>query len=447
MNENIKALIAEAEEKRKEIESILSGKEQTAEQIQRATELDTRIDEIKEHIQASRKLSEKAAEYDRWLNQPTNPLPHEGAAKVLGEGTPSGNVGIDHEGNPFYIDGEPLMDEKKIALIQSKEYGAEWNRYIRSKGAIVGKALAEGADDSGGFLTPEAVLAELIQKKPTPSRLGDMVRTIPTSRDSLTVARVKYTTDDIYTTGIRVQPTGEVPASATASRVNFPDSTGGNQFGALRFQVYTQMMTLPVSNDMLEDAVFPINSWISDMFRQTVMLYKENMILNGLGGAQPQGILLNPNGADQPATVAMGNPITADGVLDVGLELPEQYEDNAGYIFNKTSTFRSIRKLKDSEGRYLFGTGMQDSGMAQGRTKEIGGYPYTFCAFAPSLGANNYPVIFGDPQAYYWIQRVDLSIQILREIQAQTNQTVVLARLRVGGGVAQPWMLKIGQQA
>jgi HK97 family phage major capsid protein len=450
MNEQWKALVSRAEEKHGELNALLAkGANITAEDLSKADTLSTEINEIKSTIQRTQALTEKAAENHSWLNQAVTPMIHDGA-KLVGSGTPAGAVEMDRKsGDLFFIDGEPLLDRAKIEVLRSPEYKAAFKAYLRTGrlSPSEAKALSEGADDQGGYLAPEDMLARLIEKRPTPTRLGDMVTTVPCSRDALTIPRVKYTGDDLYTTGIRVQVTGEVPASATSSRVNFPDATGNNQFGALRFQVYTQTMSLALSNDMIEDAVFPVNSWVGDKFRQTVDLYKDNMILNGLGGNQPSGILLNPGGTDQPAVVAMGDPITGDGLMDVSLSLPEQYEDAARYVFNKTNTYRTIRKLKDGDGRYLFGSGLQDSGLATGRPTDLAGYPFTFSGFAPNTGTGKYPVIFGNLGGYYWIQRVDLVITVLREILAQTNQILVMARLRVGGGVAEPWMFEIGHQA
>jgi len=448
-----KSLIAQAEDLRGNLSAIVAkGENATAEELAKAIEYSDAITEIKGRIQSIRELSEKAQEYDAWLNVPeTNAGVHPGGATLLGDGRASGGAtvgrGADGKSALFSLDGECLISEKELQVRKDPAYKAAYMQYIRSGGRVESKALAEGSDASGGYWVPEEMLERIIEKKPTPTRLGDLVQSLPTSRDALTIPKVKYTTDDLYSTGIRVIAAGEVPANSTAVNVNFPDTTGNNQFAAERFQVYTQMMAQPVSNDMLEDALFPVNSWMADKFRETILLYKDNMILNGLGVNQPTGILLNPGGANQPAVVAMGNPITGDGALSVSLSLPEQYEEGARYIFNKTSTYKTLRLLKDGNSRYLFGEGYQDSGMAPGRAKELGGYPYIFSGFAPNVGANAYPILFGDPSGYIWVDRVGVSIQVLREISALTNQTVILARFRVGGGLAEDWKFKIGQQA
>jgi HK97 family phage major capsid protein len=173
----------------------------------------------------------------------------------------------------------------------------------------------------------------------------------------------------------------------------------------------------------------------------------DNMILNGTGLGQPSGILLNP-GADnsQPAVVNSGdaNTLTADGLISLGFTLPEQYEDGAAFVMNKTSTAATVAKLKDQDNRYLWGYGLQDSGLQvnmRGRT--LLGYDVVLSGFMPNVGTSNYPIIFGDLNGYYLVNRVGFSIQVLRELYAETNQVLILGRLRFGGQVTEPWKLRI----
>jgi HK97 family phage major capsid protein len=65
----------------------------------------------------------------------------------------------------------------------------------------------------------------------------------------------------------------------------------------------------------------------------------------------------------------------------------------------------------------------------------------------PNTGANNYPIIFGDLRGYYLVNRVGFSVQVLRELYAETNQILLLGRVRFGGGVGEEWRIKVGQHA
>jgi HK97 family phage major capsid protein len=269
-----------------------------------------------------------------------------------------------------------------------------------------------------------------------------------TGRDAVILPKINYTADDLYTTGIRATFSGEVPITSTAIRVTEP------AFRQVRIPIYTVMLSMPLTNNMVEDASFPLQTWCEDKFAETIRLLKENMVLNGSGIGQPSGILNNPGGVGQPAVVAMGNPIGADGVVKMAWSVPEQYDDDLAWVFNKTNTGQYLATLKDANNRYLWGTGLQDSGLMVGvegaphvGQRTLQGYPVLFQGFMPNLGANNYPVIFGDLRGYFLIDRIGFSVQVLRELYAETNQILLLGRVRFGGQVCEEYRLRIGQQA
>lgn len=376
-----------------------------------------------------------------------------GAGEVrLEEMVPAGAANIETKptkagGTMFEAyDERPMMDRKTWELIHQPEYKAAFMEYVRKDPKLISastyKVLQEGIDTEGGYLVPEDILAAIIQKVPTPTMVVTKVRQLQTMRDVLVIPRVNYTTDNLYTTGIRATWTGEVPASATSARVTDP------VFGQTRVPVYTAMMSMPVTNDMIEDSAFPLLSWASDKFAETIDLLKDNMILNGSGIGQPSGILVNPGTVGQPTVTVSGQSasLTADSLESVAFALPPQYDNNAGYIFNKLSTAKSIAQMKDGQGRYLWGAGLQDSGMVPGwKDRRLWGYDVTYSEFMPNIGASTYPVIFGDPTGYYLLNRVGFSIQVLRELYAETNQVLMLGRIRFGGQIAEDWKLKILQ--
>lgn len=369
-----------------------------------------------------------------------------GKASLVGMKESGGvEVSADEEAISVSDDSEMLMHVKTWELIRSPEYGRAFKSYLRRglnglQGSEL-KVLQEGSDTQGGFLVPEDILNRVIAKEPTPVSIAGRVTKITTSRDALVIPRVNYTTDNLYTTGIRVTWTGEVPASATAHRVTEP------VFGQLRIPIYTAMLSLPLTNNMVEDSLFPIVSWCSDKFSETIDLLYDNMILNGSGAAQPSGILRSPGGTNEPGTTVSGAAaaLTADGVINLAFALPPQYDKNACFCFNKTSTALAIAKLKDGDGRYLWGAGLQDSGMAvpilKGRL--LLGYDVCLSEFMPNVAASAYPIIFGDLTGYYLVNRIGFSIQVLRELYAETNQILLLGRIRFGGAVAEDWKLRV----
>lgn len=330
-----------------------------------------------------------------------------------------------------------------FAAAATSEYKSAWRKNIsKGWGNLTGSEqaiLQEGLDTAGGYLSPDEMMTRVIQRKPTPTRIAGRVTQVTTSRDALAYPKVNYSTDDLYTTGIRATWTGEIPASSTAHAVTDP------VFGQVRIPIFTAMLSIPVTNDLIEDSMFDLMGWLSGKFAETIDLLKDNMILNGTGVSQPMGILANPGGTNQPGTVVTGSAaaLTGDGLINLTESLPEQYDENAVLVFNKTNTGKAIRLLKDGDGRPLVSYGAGDFGLASGRYKEVNGYPYIWSGFMPNVGANAYPIIFGDLQGYILANRVGFSVQVLRELLAQTNQVLLLGRVRFGGLAAEEWRLKV----
>jgi HK97 family phage major capsid protein len=405
------------------------------------SELETQIKDARAAEELRVKFEQRTA-----ANRPQQP----GRAQL--ENTEkAGDTYLEQKNGSIFVtdEGEHLMDEKTLAAISTYSYKCAFRNYLRKTerhlGATDLKTLQEGVDTQGGYLVPEDNQSRLVMKRPTPTRLQNFVTRIQTSRDALTMPRVVYATDDIYTTGVRAKSTGEVPASATTHRVTEP------VWGSLRIPIYTWMLSMPITRDLIEDAVFPVVGWSMDRFAETIELLYDDKILNGSGIGESQGILYNPGGTDEPASVNIGNSSggpTWAGLTNLAYSMPEQYEDSLRWCFNKTSTAKFLAGLTDGNQRPLWSMGYGDSGMEGGKIqRRLLGYELSLSGFAPNLATNAYPVVFGDFAGYYMAERVGFSVEVLNELYAETNQRLLLGRLRFGGLVAEPWRLKCGKQA
>jgi HK97 family phage major capsid protein len=439
------------EKKAKEQADLLAkGEALTQEDVLKAEALNGDLDKIQGDIEVfakAGKLADAAKAREARLSQPAYQLPHPDGSKTFVAWQPAGETHIEDNrkgGVDIEQVGEGLIGAKAWQAIRQPDYRESFMSYLKAGWGglsnVQQKTLQEGSDTAGGFLVPEDLMNAIVMKKPTPTRILNYVQTFTTSRDALTIPKVNWSTDDLYTTGIKVTWTGEVPASSTTSRVTDP------VFGSVRIPVFTAMLSMPVTNDMLEDSAVALLPWVESRFAETIELTKDDRFLNGTGVGQPAGILLNPGGTNQPATVVSGNAsaLLADGIVALGYSLPEQYDDEARFVMNKTNTAKAVAQLKDTSNRYIWGMGYQDSGIVPPlRNRELLGYPVNFSGFMPNVGANNFPIIFGDFRGYYAVNRIGLSIQVLRELYAETNQVLLLGRIRFGGLVAEDWRLKV----
>lgn len=346
--------------------------------------------------------------------------------------------------DPIY--GVPVTDSVKVRFhvplnVQKKGYSSAFEAYLRKGIGDLGpedrKTLTEGSDSAGGFLVPEDYQTELIKKMATMATIRSRARVATTGRDIAKWPKVHYTTDDKYTSGVRLTWTGESPATSSVHRVTDP------VFGLYTIPVHTAMASMPMSNDLIEDSAFDIVGVSSDLLAEAFTLDENNAFLNGSGIGRPMGILTQVDG-DGPASVVSGTAATllADGIIDLAYALPAQYEAGSVFVMAK-GTEKIIRKLKDSQNNYLWPVWPQQGNFAA-VSKELLGFPTLRDEFMPAVAANSYPIIFGDLKGYLILDRVGLSVQRLTDsAYAELNLTGLLARKRVGGQVIEPWRMKV----
>ena len=324
-----------------------------------------------------------------------------------------------------------------------KGYADAFEGYLRKQGGFFAlgpndrKVLSEGVDSAGGYAVPPEFMSEVIRKMATLTTVRQNARVAQTSRDIARWVKVNYTTDDKYTSPVRMTWTGEQPATATSHRVNEP------VLGQYSIPVHTGMASLPFTNDLLEDAAFDIFGLGSDLLSEAFALGENNVFWNGNGVAQPMGILAQVDG-DGPASVVSGSAgtLTGDGLIDLTMALPAQYERNAKFFMNKVSGEKTIRKLKDGNNDYLWPVWPVGGNFAAA-PRELLGFPTVRDEFLPNVSAGNYPIVFGDLNGYLILDRVGLSLQRIDQPYAEQNITVLLARKRVGGQVIEPWRIKV----
>lgn len=327
--------------------------------------------------------------------------------------------------------------------VMKKDYPDAFEAYLRKRGGVADmgpndrKTLSEGIDSAGGFMVPPDYHVELIRKMATMATVRANARVVQTSRDIAQWPKIHYTTNDEYTSGVRMTWTGETPSSSTAHRVTEP------VFGLYSIPVHTAMASLPLTNALLEDSAFDIVSVSSDLLAEAFALGENDAFWNGDGIAKPMGILTKIDTNDGPASVDSGTAaiLLADGILDLWGALPSQYERNAKWYMNK-ATEVAIRKMTNDDGDYIWPVWTQGGGFAAA-PRELLGFPTVRDEFLPDVAANAYPVVFGDLSGYLVLDRVGLSVQRLSELYAETDVSLILARKRVGGQLIQPWRVKV----
>lgn len=341
------------------------------------------------------------------------------------------------------LDGRPLTIRYNVPLgVQKPEYKYAFESYMRNGERRMGgrdaKALQEGVDSAGGYLVPEDMQMQIIKKVATMVVFRQFARVVQTSRDSVKWPKIQYTTDDNYTSGVRLTWTGEVPASSTVHAATDP------VFGEINIPVNTAMASLAVYNDMLEDSAFDVEGILGDLFGEAFALGEESAFWIGTGAGQPLGITANVDATDGVASVVSGHAtlLTNNGLLDLVYALPSQYE-NGARLFMRKATELAVRKLLNAGSTDYAWPVVNQVGSFGPVEPMLLGYPLSRQEFVPAIAGNAFPIVFGQLSGYAVVDRVGLSIQRLDELSAKSNQKEFLARKRVGGQVIEPWRLRV----
>ena len=306
------------------------------------------------------------------------------------------------------LTGKP-MNGKETAKTgrATDEYRQNFWNMMRSKTPMptVMNALQIGTDSEGGYLVPdeyERTLVEALEEENIFRQLAKIIQTSSGDR--------------------------KIPVVATKGTASWIDEEGAylesdDSFGQVSIGAYKLGTMIKVSEELLNDSVFDLESYISREFARRIGAKEEEAFFTG--------------GAETGVTAASATAITADELIDLFYSLKAPYRRNAVWVLND-STIKAIRKLKDNQGQYLW-----QPSLTAGAPDLLLGKPVRTSAFMPAIAADAKTIAFGD-FSYYWIaDRQGRSFKRLNELYAATGQVGFLASQRVDGKLILPEAIKV----
>ena len=292
----------------------------------------------------------------------------------------------------------------------SDEYKTAFWGMIRNRVATPGvmNALQVGTDSEGGYLVPDEYERTLVQGLEEENVLRSLCTVIQTS------------------SGDRKIPL--VASHGTASWVDeegtIPDSD--DVFGQISIGAHKVATMIKVSDELLQDSVFNIESYIASEFARRIGAAEEEAFITGNGTGKPTGLLHATNGAGIGVTTN-GNTPTADEIFDLIHSIKSVYRKKAVFLLND-STLKALRKLKDGQGQYLW-----QPGLKEGQPDTLLNYRLVTSPFMPEIDSGNKVILFGDFKSYWIADRQGRSFQRLNELYAATGQVGFRATQRVDG--------------
>ncbi|HEX3017818.1 MAG TPA: phage major capsid protein [Caproicibacter sp.] len=322
------------------------------------------------------------------------------------------------------ITNVPSKDAEEKTGRASAEYRKAFWNVMRAKNPHydVMNALQVGTDSEGGYLVPdefEQTLVEALQQENIFRSLANVITTSSGDRKIPVVASKG--------TASWVDEEGTIPES-------------DDSFGQVSIGAYKLATMIKVSEELLNDSVFNLESYITQEFARRVGNKEEEAFFVGDGTGKPTGILAASNGAQVGVTSAGATAITLDEILDLFYSLKAPYRNRATFVMND-ATVKAIRKLKDTTGQYLWQPSIQ-----AGTPDTILNRPLYTSAYVPVIAAGAKTVVFGD-FSYYWVaDRQGRVFKRLNELFAATGQVGFIATQRVDGKLILPEAIQVLQQ-
>ena len=304
----------------------------------------------------------------------------------------------------------PVAPSAKKQGRASDEYRNAFWGMIRNRNLTPGvmNDLQIGTDTEGGYLVPDEFEHTLVQGLEEENVLRSLCTVIQTS------------------SGDRKIPI--VTAHGTASWVDEEDPipTSDETFGQISIGAHKVATMIKVSDELLQDSVFNLESYIAAEFARRIGAAEEEAFITGNGTGKPTGLLHATNGAGTGVTTA-GNTPTADEIFDLVHSIKSVYRRKAVFLLND-STLKAIRKLKDGQGQYLW-----QPGLKEGQPDMLLNYRIATSPFMQEIAAGNKVILFGDFKSYWIADRQGRSFQRLNELYAATGQVGFRATQRVDG--------------
>lgn len=300
---------------------------------------------------------------------------------------------------------------------------AFWTQ-VRAKDGVsyeVRNVLSEGVDSEGGYLVPDEFENTLVSGLEEEGSIRSLAHVFTTSN------------------GVH-----KIPVVQTKGTANWIDENGSygdsdDVFGQEQIDAHKVGTVIKVSEELLNDSAFDLEKYFREEFARRIGAKEEEAFIVGDGSKKPTGILHTSGGAEVGVTAASDKAITADEVIDLFYSVKAPYRKNAVWVLND-STVRAIRKLKDSNGQYLWQPALHEGDHETLLGKKILTSPYM-----PEIGAGQKVVMFGD-LSFYWIgDRQGITFKRLNERYADMGQVGFLASKRVDGKLVLPEAIKVLQ--
>ena len=319
-----------------------------------------------------------------------------------------------------------LSAHAELDVPHKKAFGA----YVRTgdddglRGLVLeGKAMSTAVNADGGYLVDPQ----------TANTIRSMLVSTSSLRSIANVVQIDATSFDVLIDRSEVGSGWATEAAATTE-------TATPTIERISIKLHELSAMPKASQRLLDDSAFDVEGWLADKIATRFIRAEASAFVNGTGVDQPKGIMLPTKVANaswiwgQLGYIATGAAAdfaavnASDCIVNLVYALTADYRANGTFVMN-SKTAGAVRKMKDADGRFMWGDSLQ-----AGEPARLMGYPVLIAEDMPDVGTNTFPIAFGDFRAGYTIaERPDL--RILRDPFSAKPNVLFYAAKRVGGDI------------
>lgn len=276
-------------------------------------------------------------------------------------------------------------------------------------------ALKEGSDGAGGFLVPDTYEDKLVERLTEKNVLRKISRTIQTTR------RLK------------------IPVVIKGSQATWIPEGGAysiseSEYGQIVIDAHKLAHMVTVSDEMLEDAEFNLENYITQIAVEALAEAEENAFFTGDGKGKPIGLV---HQAEVGAVSEQIGSISMDDMLDLLYSVKAPYRENGIWVVSE-SAYYMLRKIKTHNGRPLW-----VANLAEGEPETLFGFPILVSKCLDAVAPGSKSVLFGDFN-YFWIgNRGKRVVKRLTERYADHGQVAYITSERVDAKLVLPEAVKV----
>lgn len=221
---------------------------------------------------------------------------------------------------------------------------------------------------------------------------------------------------------------------AVGYQTEFTEITADSgKFTSVDLSGYLAGALVLIGNSVENNGSFSVVNFIVNQMAEEIAIFLEKELLTGTGSNAAQGAVHTTNGI----TATSATAVTSDELITLQAQIKQAYQANACWTMN-TATFTAIKKLKDSDGKYLL-----QNDLSEGFPYRLLGKPVYISDNMPAMAAGAKAILYGDYSGLSVNMRENISIEVLREKYATQHAIGVNALFEFDSKVADSQKLAV----